>query len=105
MKLMDLQVSNLNISEDEYSYKGLFTLSGEGISIGVDMAELEENLTINEIVEKFALQESKEEIRKVIMEKVMVQAAVSTHIKEGIDFQTEKRKKKIDKSATSLDRA
>lgn len=105
MKSNDLLVSNLNISEDEYSYKGLFTLSGEGISMAVDLSELDENVTINEIINKFSLQESKEEIRKIIMDKVMVQAAVSTQIKEGIDFQVEKRKKKIDKSANSLDMA
>jgi fructose-1-phosphate kinase PfkB-like protein len=105
MKSNDLLVSNLNISEDEYSYKGLFTLSGEGISMAVDLSELDENVTINEIISKFTLKESKEEIRKIIMDKVMVQAAVSTQIKEGIDFQDEKKKNKIDKSANSLDMA
>jgi fructose-1-phosphate kinase PfkB-like protein len=105
MKSNDLLVSNLNISEDEYSYKGLFTLSGEGISMAVDLSELDENITINEIINKFTLKESKEEIRKIIMDKVMVQAAVSTQIKEGIDFQDEKKKNKIDKSANSLDMA
>jgi fructose-1-phosphate kinase PfkB-like protein len=105
MKSNDLLVSNLNISEDEYSYKGLFTLSGEGISMAVDLSELDENVSINEIISKFTLKESKEEIRKIIMDKVMVQAAVSTQIKEGIDFQDEKKKNKIDKSANSLDMA
>ena len=105
MKAIDLQVSNLNISEDEYSYKGLFMLSGESISINVDLAELDGKVTLNEIINKFSLQESKEEIRSIVMDKVMIQAAVSTQIKEGVDFQTEKRKKKIDKSANSLDMA
>ena len=105
MKLNDLLVSNLNISEDEYSYKGLFTLSGEGISLGVDLAELDANIVTEEIKKTFCLTETSDEIKKVIMDKVMVQAAVSTQIKEGEDIHTEKKKKKTDSFANSLDMA
>lgn len=105
MKATDLLVSNLNITEDEYSYKGIFTLSGGGVSISVDLAELDEGVTLQEIKEKFSLMETKEEIRKNVMDKVMIQASVSAEIKEGEDFQGSKGKEKSEDPAGYLDRA
>ena len=99
MELNKLQVSNLNISEDEYIYKGLFTLTGEGVSMNVDLAELEDAKTLNEIKNRYYLAEKPEEIRKVIMSKVMEQASVSSRIREGEEFQ-EGQSVKVDRSGT-----
>lgn len=83
MKTSDLLLSSLNITEDEYNYKGLFFLSHGDVSVKVDLADLQSDKTIEELKTTFKLEESKEEIRKIIMDKVMDKADISSKIIEG----------------------
>ena len=103
MKLVELMVSNLHIGEDEYSYKGLFSLSCNGISIQVDLSDLDGSEKITEIKKVFELEESPEDIRKAIMNLVIAQSSLSSPTTEGEHYSEGKGKKKSDQSANSLD--
>jgi len=105
MKTIDLLVSNVNITEDEYSYKGLFILSFEGKSLNVDMSELENSAKIEEIKNLFGLQEDNSVIKKIIMDKVFEKASISSVLSEGEGYEESSKRKKVEKGASSLDMA
>lgn len=105
MKINSLLVSNLHINEDEYSYKGLFTLSLEDISMQVDLSDLDQDQKLEEIKKTFILEEPSTEIRKFIMDRVIQQSGLSSPTSEGENYSEGKRKKNTEHSASSLDRA
>ena len=105
MDLKELLVSNVNISEDEYIYKGVFTLSGSGKSAVIDLADMDTQAKLEEIKNYFSLKDNTESIRKEIMSQVFEKAAMSSNIKEGEAYQEGDNEDILDKSAKSLDRA
>lgn len=105
MKTSDLLLSSLNITEDEYSYRGLFILSANDKSINVDLADLESDSKLEEIKGFFGLVEENNDIKRIIMDKVMEKATISSRIVEGKDYNEESPRKHIEKSASSLDMA
>lgn len=105
MNLKDLLLSGLNITEDDYDYKGLFILSGNDISVTVDIAELQNDTKINELKKNFGLEEPCEEVRKFLMSIIIEMAAISSQITEGENYEENSRRKRIEKAANSLDMA
>ncbi len=105
MKTAELLVSSVNITEDEYNYKGLFILSSPDKSINLDLAEMENEDKIAEIRSFFSLEDSNEDIRKAIMEKVFEKAAISSRNNEGKDYNSQTEKDSVEKAAGALDMA
>ncbi len=103
MNLRDLLVSNLSITEDEYSFKGSFVLSGRGLSLNVDVTELEDEEKLESLKAQFGLPESKSEIRGFIMDRVVEKAAIGSRIKEGEEYSEEAKKDMLNSLADSFD--
>lgn len=103
MKTVNLLVSSLSITEDDYSYKGLFILSENEKTINVDISDLENNSKLMEIKAFFELEESPVEIRKILMDLVMEKASISSKFNEGEQYGEELKRKKMEKTARSFD--
>ncbi len=102
MLCKDLKVVSLNISEDNYEYKALFRLCTESACMDVDMEKLSENGILEEIKKSFSIDESIDEIRKIIMDKVMEAAKLESTISEGENCCKETEDKKLRRSIDSL---
>lgn len=83
MRTSDLLLSSLDITEDEYFYKGQFILSSADKAKHVDIMELERVTDLSELKSFFSLEESSDEIRKILMEMVMEKADIGSIIVEG----------------------
>lgn len=105
MQATNLLVSNLSITEDEYIYKGQFTLSAEGKSTTMDLTELDSPSRLEEIKVLFSLEESVDIIRKELFSMVMEKSSISSRIKEGKDYLDSSAEKKDMKISGSLDLA
>lgn len=105
MKTRDLLLSSLNITEDDYSYKGQFILSAGETSTHVELLELESDAGLQKIKAIFQLEESFDEIKKMIMEKVMEKASISSRNVEGENYGEDLPRKKGERAARSLDLA
>lgn len=103
MQLKDLLVSNLTISEDNYSFKGTFTLSGGDKSISVDVEGIQSKADIERIKEYFMLEEPADTVRKVLMEQVIKNSAISSKICEGENYEESAKEKVIEKAAKYFD--
>ena len=82
----ELLVSSVNITEDDYDYKGLFILSSTNKSLNLNMADMDDNNKINEIRLYFNLSESNSEIRNNIMKKVFEKSTISSRFVQGENY-------------------
>ncbi len=98
MKTIDLLVTSLDITEDEYIYKGSFILKSEEKSLKIDLAEAENNETLNKIKAFFDLEESTETIKEFLMNEVITKSQISSRNSEGKDYE-----ENLGKVANSLD--
>ena len=95
MNINELLVSGVNISEDDYDYRGTFILSHEDEnstlpSMEIDLAAFESDESIlNQIKSGFDLSEPICSIKDAIMKKVMESAALSSKDVQGEDFDLE----------------
>jgi hypothetical protein len=105
MKSSELLVSNLSITEDEYNYRGVFTLSCNDIVMTIELSDMDTLKTIEEIKEKFELDEEIAAIRKILMDKVITHSGLSSRNNEGENYNDSTSKKKLEKEAKSLDMA
>jgi len=106
MKTSDLLLSNLNITEDEYVYKGTFYLSNGEKTIEVDVADLQHISKIHELKDFFNLEETDEIIRNALIEMLVEKASISSRINEGENYDEAKAKRKsIERLINSLDLA
>lgn len=103
MKTSDLLLSSLNITEDDYSYKGLFILGSEEKSIQMDVSDLDKDTKLAELKEFFGLEESTQDIGKILMDKVLEKAHISSVIIEGEDYEENARRKKTERLANTFD--
>lgn len=71
MKTEQLLLSSLDITEDEYIFKGQFILSGKGKSKQVDMEQLDQQAYLEELKEYFDLEEPTSEIRNKLISMVV----------------------------------
>ena len=92
MKTLDVLLSGHYITEDEYNFKGQFILSYNNKSLNVDISDLENIRKINEIKKHFELDESSEEIRKILMDMVMEKAAIISKVTEGENYEQQARR-------------
>jgi len=83
MLCKDLKVVNLNITEDNYEYKALFRLCTDDVCMDVDLEELSQTDVLEEIKKSFGIEESIDEIKAVVMEKVMEASKLESRISEG----------------------
>ncbi|NMB95518.1 MAG: hypothetical protein GYA02_02750 [Clostridiaceae bacterium] len=86
MRISDLLISGVHISEDNYHYTGQFTLSDGNKTLDVDIAELNDEKTVNLIKENFNLAESVEEIRKSLIDRLVLKAGISSKNVQGEDY-------------------
>ena len=100
MKTADLLVSNLSITEDDYTFKGPFTLSFGNKSMDLDITDIDVPEKLNEIKTYFGLDEDNTEINKALFDAVLKEAGISSVIKEGENYNEGPVK-----GAESLDRA
>lgn len=86
MRTSDLLLSSLNITEDDYDYRGQFILSTADKVRSVDMAELETKAGLKDISDFFGLEEDLSTIRQVLMDMVMEKTDICSFIVEGESF-------------------
>lgn len=103
MKTNELLVSNLSITEDDYNYKGIFTLSNKDNSISVDLADLESTAKLDEIKTFFHLEDDIEIIKDTILKMVIENSSISSRIKQGENYNENTKKKDLERLANSLD--
>jgi len=85
MKIKELKVVNLNITEDYYEYKALFRLCSNEHCMDIDLSELSEPGVLEKIKRTFEIEENADTIKEVIMEKIMEASKIESRIKEGKD--------------------
>ncbi len=105
MKTSELLLSSLNITEDDYSYKGLFILSSNSKSKQMDMSDLDHDSRMDDLKEYFGLDESSAEIKVILMDMIFDKANISSVINEGEDYEEKAKRKKTERRASSLDMA
>ncbi|MCX7748397.1 MAG: hypothetical protein N2645_16155 [Clostridia bacterium] len=105
MRSKDLLLTNLVVTEDNYSFYGSFTLSSSDKSITVNLSDLDSDIKLNEIKNLFHLEETNEEIKKILMDKISENAQIGSHLKEGEKYQESSSKSSVEKNAGSLDMA
>lgn len=102
MLCKDLKVASINISEDNYEYKVLFRLCTDGTCMDVDIEKLSEDGILEEIKNNFSIDESIDDMRKIIMEKVFEAFEAESGISEGEDCCKDTEDKKQRRSIDSL---
>lgn len=105
MNTRELLVSGVHITEDEYSYRGLFIMSNGSNTLEVDISDLDDSEKVSGIQEYFDLEDPVDMVRNQIMEMVMEKASISSRINEGENYNEGSTRKHVEKSASSLDRA
>lgn len=105
MLCKDLKVVNLNITEDNYEYKALFRLCDDEKCLDIDMENLSDNGILEKIKKNFSVEESIDEIKTVIMEKVMEASKIESKINEGKNCCKEGKDGKVQRDIDSLSRS
>ncbi|MDK2800522.1 MAG: hypothetical protein PWP27_400 [Clostridiales bacterium] len=82
MLCKDLNVVHLNITED-YEYKALFRLCSKQECLDIDLVDVENTDMLNQIKEQFNLEDSVEDIKKILMDKIMKVTTMESRIVEG----------------------
>lgn len=101
MKCRDLKVVNLNITEDFYEYKALFRLCTDDHCMDIDLAKISDPGVLEKAKETFEVEESIEEMKEIIMEKIMEASKIESRIHEGKDC-CKKADRTIDREIDSL---
>jgi len=105
MKTSELLLSSLNITEDEYNYKGEFFLSFKDIAVKFDLADLPNNSRIDELKSTFNLEENHDGIRKALMDMVIEKADISSKVTEGEDYEEKVLRTLLEQTAKAMDLA
>jgi len=103
MRTSDLLLSVLDITEDEYNFKGQFLLNAHGKSKGYDINDLESEEKLLDIKAYFGLEESANEIKNQLMEMIVEKAHLSSSIIEGENYNESVKSKHLERVAGSLD--
>lgn len=101
----ELKVVNLNITEDHYEYKALFRLCSEEYCMDIDLSELSEESLLQKVKDTFKLEESLEEIKEYIMNKVMDASKIESRINEGEQCCNESMDEQTQRDIHSLSRS
>ena len=103
MKTTSLLLTGLNITEDDYDYKGQFILKSEGKSKKVDFSELSADETLKDIKAFFDLDDNIEQIRESLMVMIMEKSNITSKINEGENYEERSKRFNSEKAAKSLD--
>lgn len=103
MRMDQLILSGLDITEDEYSFKAQFILNGPDKAKSVDLETLEQIPILKELKSYFELEESIDEIKDKLMDMVMEKANIYSKIIEGEDFEETINKKNLERMAKDFD--
>jgi hypothetical protein len=105
MKAIDLNVSNVSISEEAYNSDNSFTLSDSTQqSLSMNVMDLEDEKNLIKIKEFFSIENQISEIRAVVIAKISELASIGVVINEGETYQ-EELKNQHEKNIKSLDMA
>ena len=85
MKCRELKVVNLNITEDYYEYKALFRLCSDEHCMDIDLSQISEPGVLKEVKNTFGIEEDIDEMKEIIMEKVMEASKIESRVKDGKD--------------------
>lgn len=102
MELKDLKVVSLNITEDNYEYKGLFRLCTDDKCMEADLEKLSDESFLEEVKNTFGIEEPISAIRSDIMDKVVEASKLESRNVQGENCCNDKTNKKIDRSIDSL---
>lgn len=86
MRMDQLILSGLDITEDEYHFKAQFILNAPGKYRSIDLEALEKDSLLDELKSFFELEESIVEIKSKLMDMVMEKARISSKIVEGENY-------------------
>lgn len=103
MRMDQLILSGLHITEDEYHFRGQFILNGLDKSRTVDLEDLDKDAQLEDLKTYFSLEESISDIRSGLMDKVMEKAHISSKIVEGKNYDESAKKAKMERLAKNLD--
>lgn len=103
MRTENLLVSSVNITEDEYIYKGLCTLSLEDRTKVIDIGDLENPSSLQQIKDFFILEEPEDVIRQILVKKVMEKAVITSRDRQGENYSESAENLAMEKPANSLD--
>ncbi len=102
MRCSDLKVVNLNITEDNYEYIGRFRLCTDSACIDVDLDRAYDNEVLEEIKKSFSIEENIDEMKEIIMQKVMEAVKIESRIVEGEKYCSEVEDEKKQRIIDSL---
>jgi len=102
VELKDLKVVSLNITEDNYEYKGLFRLCSDDKCMEADLEKLSDESFLEEVKKTFSINESISAIKSDIMDKVVEASKLESRNVQGENCCNDKNNKKIDRSIDSL---
>lgn len=105
MKCKDLKVVNLYITEDYYEYKALFRLCSESVCIDVNLERLEKIEMLEEIKKSFSIEESLDDVKNIIMGKIMEASKLESKVSEGENCCKDVEDKKLSRIIDSLSRS
>jgi chemotaxis response regulator CheB len=102
MKCEDLKVVNLNINEDNYEYEAIFRLCTENVCIDVNLEQLESIEMLDEIKRSFSITETTNEMKNIIMEKIMEASNLESRISEGESCCSDSADKEVQRKIDAL---
>lgn len=105
MKTGELLLTGLHITEDEYRYNASFILSGNGVSLEVELSDLDVDSRLKDIHDFFTLEETLPEMRRILMDRVLERAGMSSRITQGERYGESITLPSKESSTASLNRA
>ena len=86
MKVENLLISGVHITEDDYNYTGQFILSGNDKSMNVKVEDLNESDKLLGIKSMFDLEENTEDIRHHLLDCLIEKSGIPSKNVEGEDY-------------------
>lgn len=102
MRCKDLKITALDISEYNYEHKAVFRLCSESTCINLEVEKLSDKQTLEEIKKVFSLEEQLEEIKDIIIDKVMEVSKIESRVYEGENCCPEIKDRKVQRGIDSL---
>ena len=102
MMCKDLKITALDISEYNYEHKSVFRLCSENTCINLEVEKLSDKQTLEEIKNVFSLEDELEQIKEIIMDKIIEASKIESKVYEGQNCCSEVQDKKVQRGIDSL---
>jgi len=102
MRSKELKITALDISEYNYEHKAVFRLCSESTCLNLEVEKLSDEQTLEQIKNVFSLEEKIEEIKDIIMDKIIEASKIESRIYEGENCCAEVKDKKVQRGIDSL---